>query len=67
MRTHKKAAPINSSDDSMGMSKHDLARKRQNLKVEIERLEKEARFDPLKKKPEIHERLAKLKAELGEN
>ncbi|VVB56869.1 Uncharacterised protein [uncultured archaeon] len=51
----------------MGMSKHDLTRKRNNMKAEIEKLEKEARMDPLKKKPDIHARLAKLKAELGEN
>ncbi len=50
----------------MGMSKHDLARRKNNLKADIEKLEKEARMDPLKKKMQVHEELAKLQAKLKE-
>lgn len=50
----------------MGMSKHDLERKKQNLKRRIDELEREAKFDPLKKKPLLHEELDKLKKQLAE-
>lgn len=51
----------------MGMSKKDLSRKHANIKVKIEELEKKAKMDPLKRHPEVHEELAKLKKELAEN
>jgi len=51
----------------MGMSKKDLSRKHANLKVKIAELEVKARMDPIKRHPEIHEELAKLKKELAEN
>lgn len=51
----------------MGMSKKDLSRKHANLKVKIAELEAKARMDPLRKHPEIHEGLAKLKKELSES
>lgn len=51
----------------MGMSKHDLERRKQNIKHRIEELEKEAKYDPLKRKPKIHEELEKLKKQLEEN
>jgi Txe/YoeB family toxin of Txe-Axe toxin-antitoxin module len=50
----------------MGMSKHDLERKRQNMKRRIEELEAIVKNDPLKRKPENHEELAKLKKQLAE-
>jgi len=50
----------------MGMSKKDLSRKHANLKVKISELEAKARMDPLKRRPEVHEELAKLKKELAE-
>lgn len=46
------------------MSKKDLARKRGNLKRRIEELGQRARMDPLKRHPEVHEELAKLKRAL---
>ena len=51
--------------EQMGMSKKDLSRKHANIKVKIEELEKRARMDPLKRHPELHEELAKLKRELA--
>lgn len=48
----------------MGKSKKDLGRKMQNIKRRIEILEKEARMDPLKKKPRIHEELEELRKKL---
>ena len=50
----------------MGMSKHDLDRKKQNAKRRIEELEAIVKNDPLKRKPENHEELAKLKKILAE-
>jgi len=50
----------------MGMSKKDLSRKHANIKVKIVELEQKARMDPLKRHPEVHEELAKLKRELAE-
>ena len=50
----------------MGMSKKDLSRHTQNMKRRIEELEQEARMDPLKRKPKIHEELADLKKKLAE-
>ena len=48
------------------MSKKDLSRKHANMKVKIAELEVKARMDPVKRHPEIHEELAKLKRELLE-
>ncbi|VVC03508.1 Uncharacterised protein [Candidatus Burarchaeum australiense] len=48
----------------MGMSKKDLNRKTGNLKIRIAELEQKARMDPLKKHPEIHDELAKMKKAL---
>ncbi len=50
----------------MGMSKKDLNRKRANIKARLAELEPKARMDPLKKHPEIHEEIAKLKKDLEE-
>ena len=50
----------------MGMSKKDLSRKHANLKVKISELEQKARMDPLKRHPEIHDELARLKRDLAE-
>lgn len=50
----------------MGMSKKDLCRKKTNIKMKIAELEPKVRLDPLKKHPEIHEELAKLKKALEE-
>ncbi len=50
----------------MGMSKKDLSRKHANMKVKIAELEQRARMDPLKRHPEVHEELAKLKKDLAE-
>lgn len=49
----------------MGMSKKDLSRKHANLKVKIAELEARARMDPIKKHPELHEELARLKKDLA--
>ena len=49
------------------MSKKDLSRKHANLKVKIAELEAKARMDPIKRHPEIHEELAKLKKEIAES
>ena len=51
----------------MGMSKKDLSRKHANLKLKIAELEKLARMDPLRKHPEVHEELDKLKKALAES
>ncbi len=51
----------------MGMSKKDLTRRRANIQNRIAELEPKVRMDPLKKHPEIHEELAKLKVQLAEN
>jgi hypothetical protein len=51
----------------MGMSKKDLSRKHANMKVKIVELEAKARMDPLKRHPEVHEELAKLKKEIAES
>ncbi|MFH0817900.1 MAG: hypothetical protein V1909_04675 [Candidatus Micrarchaeota archaeon] len=51
----------------MGMSKKDLTRRRANLQARIAELEPKVRMDPLKKHPEIHDELAKTKAQLAEN
>ena len=52
--------------DAMGMSKKDLSRKHANIKAKIVELEQKVRMDPLKKHPENHDELAKLKRELAE-
>jgi len=51
----------------MGMSKKDLGRKKTNIKAKIAELEPKARLDPLKRHPEIHEELAKLRKALEED
>lgn len=50
----------------MGMSKKDLSRKHANLKLKLAELEQKARMDPLKRHPEIHEEIAKIKKDLAE-
>lgn len=50
----------------MGMSKKDLSRKHANIKLRISELEVKAKMDPLKRHPEIHDELAKLKKALLE-
>lgn len=50
----------------VGMSKKDLSRKVANTKARIAELEPLVRKDPLKKHPEIHEELEKLKKSLSE-
>ena len=50
----------------MGMSKKDLSRQKQNLVKRMSELEPKIRLDPLKKHPELHEELAKLKKSLEE-
>lgn len=50
----------------MGMSKKDLSRKHANLKMKLAELEQKARMDPLKRHPEIHEEIAKIKKDLAE-
>ena len=50
----------------MGMSKKDLSRKHANIKLRITELEVKAKMDPLKRHPEIHDELAKLKKALLE-
>lgn len=52
--------------DPVGMSKKDLTRKHGMLKVRLAELEIKARMDPLKRHPEIHEEIAKLKKQLAE-
>ena len=49
----------------MGKTKKDLNKQVQNLKKKIAELEEKAKKDPLKKHPEIHEELAKLKKKLN--
>ncbi len=51
----------------MGKSKKDLTRRRANIKEKLSILEPKAKMDPLKKHPEIHEEIAKLKKELEES
>ncbi|HIH18563.1 TPA: hypothetical protein HA225_01150 [Candidatus Micrarchaeota archaeon] len=51
----------------MGMSKKDLSRKHANMKLKIAELEQKARMDPLKRHPEVHEELARLKKDLAES
>ncbi len=50
----------------MGKSKKDLGRMKANIKARIAELEPQVRMDPLRKKPHIHEELAKLKKDLAE-
>ncbi len=51
----------------MGLTKKDLGKQRHNLEKRIAELEGKARMDPVKKHPEIHEELAKLKKKLEES
>jgi hypothetical protein len=48
----------------MGMSKKDLCRKIANAKKRIAELEPLVKKDPLKKHPELHDELDKLKKSL---
>jgi len=48
------------------MSKKDLTRKVANMKARISELEPLVKRDPLKKHPQIHEELEKLKKGLQE-
>jgi hypothetical protein len=48
----------------MGMTKRDLVKQVQNIRKRVQELEAKARMDPLKKHPEIHEELEKLKKKL---
>ena len=47
------------------MSKKDLTRKHANIKARIAELEPLVRRDPLKRKPELHDELEKLKKSLS--
>jgi hypothetical protein len=51
----------------MAMSKKDLTRARGNIRARIEELEVKVRLDPLRRHPEMHEELAKLKKEIASN
>ena len=51
----------------MGMSKKDLSRKHANIKLRISELEVKAKMDPLKRHPEIHEEIEKLKKQIAES
>jgi hypothetical protein len=51
----------------MGMSKHDLERKRQNMKRRIEELEGLCKMDPMKRKPQLHDELDKLRKQILES
>jgi hypothetical protein len=51
----------------MGMSKKDLSRKKTNLKVALEELEKKARMDPLKKNKQLHYEIEQIKKKLAES
>ncbi len=51
--------------DIYGFKQKDLSRRNATTKAKIEVLEKKARMDPLKRKPEIHEELAKLKKQVA--
>ncbi|MFH0927756.1 MAG: hypothetical protein V1822_04210 [Candidatus Micrarchaeota archaeon] len=51
----------------MGMSKKDLTRKHANAKARIAALDPLVRKDPLKKHPELHDEIDKLKKSLLEN
>lgn len=48
----------------MGISKKDYHRRVANIKARIAALEPKAKMDPLKKHPEIHDELAKLRKDL---
>jgi hypothetical protein len=52
--------------DYMAMSKHDLERRKQNLKRTIEELELVTKRDPLMRNMKAHEELAKAKKQLAE-
>ena len=49
----------------MGLSKRDISRKKANIKIRLEELEKKARLDPLKKNRVLHEELDQLKKKLA--
>jgi len=51
----------------MGMSKHDLDRKKANMKRRIEELEGLCKMDPMKRKPALHEEMEKLKKQILEH
>ena len=60
-------SPNLQGDEKMGMSKKDLSRKHANIKAKIAELEPKVRMDPLKRKPELHAELEKLKKQLAED
>jgi len=49
----------------VGISKKDYHRRAANLKAKIAELEPKVRMDPLKKHPELHDELAKLRKDLA--
>jgi len=50
----------------MGMSKSDLHKRKNSLKLRLEELEKKAANDPLKRDRALHEEIAELKKKLAE-
>lgn len=50
----------------MGLSKKDLARRKSNLKVKLDELEKKAFNDPLKRDRKLQEELAEVKKQLAQ-
>lgn len=51
----------------MGKTKRDLLKQVQNIRKRVQELEAKVRMDPLRKHPEIHEELEKMKKKLQEN
>ncbi len=49
----------------MGLSKKDLARKKANLKARLEKLEKKAKTDPLKRDKALHAEIEELKKKIA--
>ena len=65
MKGPAKAGAIDKGE-FMGMSKKDLSRKHGMLKIRLAELEIKARMDPLKRHPEVHEEIEKLKKQLAD-
>jgi hypothetical protein len=51
----------------MGKTKRDLLKMKSTLKARLERLEAEARKDPLKRNFKLHQELAEVKKQLAED
>jgi hypothetical protein len=51
----------------MGKTKRDLLKMKSTLKARLEKLEAEARRDPLKKNFKLHQELAEVKKQLAED